>query len=150
MGLDASDFDPQTGELRVRGKGGKERIVYAAGGAAEALGAWMSARGGGDGPLLFHPINKGGRIERRRMSDQAVLYVLKRRGSQIAAKGFSPHDMRRTFIGDLLDAGADLAAVQRLAGHASVQTTARYDRRGERAKKRAASLLHVPYQSGPG
>ena len=146
--LNLSDFDPDTEELRVRGKGGKERMVYAAGGASEALSAWISLRGPEDGPL-FYPINKGGRIERRRMSDQAVLYVLKRRGEQIAAKGFSPHDMRRTFIGDLLDAGADLAAVQKLAGHANVRTTARYDRRGERAKKKAASLLHVPY-SGSG
>ena len=148
VGLNLSDFDPDTEELRVRGKGGKERIVYAAGGAAEAISAWISLRGHVDGPL-FYPVNKGGRVERRRMSDQAVLYVLKRRGEQIAAKGFSPHDMRRTFIGDLLDAGADLAAVQKLAGHANVQTTARYDRRGERAKRKAASLLHVPYAGGP-
>lgn len=137
VGLDLSDFDLETEELRVRGKGGKERLVYAAGGAAEAISAWTWFRGTEEGPL-FYPINKGGRIERRRMSDQAVLYVLKRRGKQIATKGFSPHDMRRTFIGDLLDAGADLAAVQKLAGHANVQTTARYDRRGERAKRRAA------------
>lgn len=149
VGLDLADYDKKTKELRVRGKGNKERLVYAEGGAAEALEAWVRKRTQREPKsALFHPIIKSGRIIRRRMTDQAVLYILRKRAEEIAARSFSPHDMRRTFISDLLDAGADLATVQKLAGHANVETTARYDRRGERAKKRAASLLHVPYDGG--
>ena len=145
VALDVSDYDREGSQLVVRtGKGNKGRISYAGAGANKAIERWLSFRSEAEGPL-FCPIIKGGRITIRRITDQAVLYILQRRAKETGAKTFSPHDIRRTFIGDLLDAGADIATVQHLAGHANVQTTARYDRRGEVAKKKAASLLHVPY-----
>ncbi len=146
VSLDMSDYLPATGALTIRhGKGDKARIVYLTGGAQGAMAAWTRLRGGEHGPL-FPPINKGGRVTARRMTDQAVLAMLQRRAVKAGVGHFSPHDLRRTFISDLLDAGADIATVQKLAGHSSVATTGRYDRRGEHAKQRAATLLHVPYQ----
>jgi len=144
-GLDLSDYDPVTGALTVRhGKRNKARITYLVNGAKHAMSDWLAIRGSEPGPL-FWPINKGGRLQPRRMTNQAIYNVLAKRGAQAGVKDLSPHDLRRTVISDLLDAGADIATVARLAGHASVTTTQRYDRRPEAAKAKAASLLHVPY-----
>ncbi|TET42525.1 MAG: site-specific integrase [Dehalococcoidia bacterium] len=61
-------------------------------------------------------------------------------------KNFNPHGLQRNFVSDLLEASADIAIVSKMAGHSNVQITARYDRRPEEAKRKAAELLHVPYQ----
>jgi integrase/recombinase XerD len=55
------------------------------------------------------------------------------------------HDFRRTFAGNLLDAGIDLATVQVLMGHSSPVTTSTYDRRGERVRRKAVQKLFAPY-----
>jgi integrase len=57
-------------------------------------------------------------------------------------KLFCPHDCRRSYITELLDS---IAVVQRLAGHASVNTTTRYDRSDDDARRRAAETQHVPF-----
>jgi integrase/recombinase XerD len=108
-------------------------------------------RGAGPGPLCG-PINKGGKLRLNEdgtpsgMTDQAVYNLLKKRAAQAGVPDFSPHDFRRTFVGDLLDRGVDLVTVQKLAGHAAVDTTGRYDRRPEAVKKQAAQKLHFPYR----
>ena len=144
VGLDLEDLDVESGALTVRGKGNKERRVFVSNGALDALRAWLTHRGEAPGPLVL-PVKKGGKIEHRRMTDAAVAERVQHLASKAGVASFSPHDLRRTFVGDLLDAGADIATVQQLVGHASPTTTSRYDRRGERARQRAAGLLHVPF-----
>ena len=149
VALDVANVDVDTGEVTVRGKGGRERLVHLTNGALQAVLDWLDVRGTAEGPLL-PPVLKGGRIQLgRRMTAQAVYERLRRLGAAAGVQAFSPHDLRRSFISDLLDQGADLSTVQQLAGHASVTTTQRYDRRGERTKRKAADLLHVPYAGPP-
>ncbi len=144
VSLDLRDYDPGNGRLLIKGKGNKERTAYPEDGAGDALADWLLVRGDAHG-ALFLPINKVGKITNRRLTNQAIYNLLRKRAAEACVKNFSPHDLRRTFVGDLLEAGADIATVARMAGHANVQTTARYDRRPEEAKRRAGRLLHVPY-----
>lgn len=143
--LALGDYDPANGRLVVRGKGNKERTAWLTGGAARALADWLTVRSDTAG-ALFVAVNKSGRITNyEHMTPKTIYKMLAKRASEAGVKTFSPHDMRRTFVSDLLDAGADITTVSKMAGHANVATTARYDRRPEEAKRKAASLLHVPY-----
>lgn len=85
-------------------------------------------------------------ITTAQLSDQAIYYILDRRRTQASVVPFTPHDLRRSFAGDLLDAGVDLVTVQKLMGHSNPQTTVGDDRRGEQTKRRAVQNLHVPYR----
>jgi integrase/recombinase XerD len=143
--LHVNNYQRETGQLKLTGKRNKQRTAYITNGAADAINDWLSIRGLHDGPL-FVPINKGGKLIPKPMTTQAIYNMLYKRAQEAGIKNFSPHDLRRTFISHLLDAGADIATVSKMAGHANIQTTARYDRRPEEAKKKAAQLLHVPYK----
>ena len=140
-----TDFDRETGALTVCGKGRKERTAYLDAGAREAIAVWLEYRGSERGPLLT-PITRSGNVLIRPLTAQAVRKALRRRSDAAGLREFTPHDLRRSFISHLLDRGADIATVQRMAGHAQVTTTARYDRRGEEAKQKASALLAVPFR----
>jgi site-specific recombinase XerD len=155
--LRLSDYDPEERTVRIRGKGNKERRVYAEGGADLLLASWLELRDEGEpAEPLFLPVRKDGEVrhtdahgeKKASLSDQAVYKMVKRRHREARIKEVSPHDFRKTFVGDLLDAIGDLSTVQKLAGHSDPATTARYDRRGERAMREAASHLHVPHYFG--
>ena len=142
VALNKADYKMEEKELLVRGKGNKQRAVPL-GHAAPAIQDWLSVRGDEEGPLFW---GLGNRNRGERLTDQAVYNMLRKRAKLAGVKNLSPHDFRRTFVGDLLDAGADMATVQKMAGHASPTTTSRYDRRGQKTRHQAASLLHIPYK----
>lgn len=142
VNLDLSDLNLCDDYVTVRGgKGRKDRVVYFPESAIAYLEAWSNTvRGIEPGPLLL-PVSKAKRVVWRRLSDQAVMTIMLKRGEAAGIEDFTPHDFRRTFAGDLLDAGVDIVTVQKLMGHADPATTAKYDRRGDAAKKRAVNLL---------
>lgn len=141
--LEIKDFLPSSGALEVRqGKGGKSRTVYLPEDAIAFVEDWLDVRGFTPGPLLC-PVRKGGEVQFRHMHPDAVLKIVRRRAELAGVKSFSPHDFRRTFCSDLLDAGVDIVTVQKLAGHASPVTSAKYDRRGEETKRRAVQSLSL-------
>jgi len=130
-GLDLADVDFSSRLLRVTGKGSRERIVPFGEAAAEALREYLPSRdalrhradpgpGRGNEPVFVNA--RGGRLTPRSMAR-----LLKRR---LRAAGLpeeiSPHALRHTFATHLLQAGADLRAIQELLGHASLSTTQKY------------------------
>ncbi len=142
------DVDASERSIRILGKGNKERQVYLAAGAMSRLDRWLAVRARVSG-ALFCPVNKAGRFRYRQnrlahMSGQAVSDLVLKRLLEAGEGRYTPHDFRRTFIGDLLDSGVDLAITQSLVGHASPATTARYDRRPSRRRRDAVDRLQVP------
>lgn len=145
--LRLDDYDRVNQTLLVRGKGNHERELPLNNDVRAALADWLEVRGDQAG-TIFCPVNKSGKVTiTGRLSPQSIYNAVLRRAGQAGVKHLSTHDFRRTFVGDLLDAGADISTVQKLVGHANVTTTQRYDRRGEESKREAVKLLHVPYKA---
>jgi len=131
VGLDVRDVDVQTGDVRVWGKGGKERIVPLPAAARDAMAAWLAhrRREGVLGEPLFVSLPRGARLPARphRLGERDVRRVL---GAVAARAGVlervHPHRLRHSYATHLLEMGADLREIQELLGHASLSTTQKY------------------------
>jgi integrase/recombinase XerC len=119
-GLDLDDVDRAGRTVRVLGKGRKERIVPYGEQAARALEAYLGPRAEARGPVFAN--RRGGRLTVR------AIHAIVRRCARAAGitRRVSPHTLRHTFATHLLDAGADLRAIQEFLGHSRLSTTQRY------------------------
>jgi integrase/recombinase XerD len=130
VGLAVDDVSPREepdhDQVRLRGKGGRSRIVPLGRFARGALDAYMvrarpqiAAHGRGTPALFLNA--RGGRLTR-----QGAWEVLQAAAERAGLSGVSPHMLRHSFATHLLDGGADVRVVQELLGHASVTTTQVY------------------------
>jgi site-specific recombinase XerD len=143
VGLDLGDINFTDGSILVRhGKGNKTRVVYLTAVGVDHLRSWIENLG--SSTPLFIALSKSGKPLDRRLSNQTILTILNKRAKQAGIEvDFSCHDFRRTFISELLDGGVDITTVQKMAGHSSIETTSRYDRRGNATMKKAVSILDL-------
>ncbi len=130
--------------ISVIGKCNKERLVGAPPVVFVRLKKWLDIRGTAGAENLFVCINKYNQILHDKiMSSSSLTFMLKERAKEIEMSAFSPHDLRRTFATRLLDSGADLSIVKEAMGHASVQTTLRYDKRGIEKVKKFTRMISI-------
>ncbi len=116
VALDLADYDMEAGELVARSAGsGRTRRFRANPDARNALERWIGQRGRAPGPL-FNPVNKGGRVEPRRLSEQAIYIACQKRAAAAGLPPTSPEDLRRA------ETDPARIAVSRLAEGASSPT----------------------------
>ncbi|MGI8313162.1 tyrosine-type recombinase/integrase [Saccharopolyspora hattusasensis] len=122
LDLDDVAITARTGSIRLHGKGDEVHDVPLPAVARERLSAWIAERGNQPGPLWTG--------QRGRLTISGITQVVLAVGEAAGIKGLRPHRLRHTYGTRLRQGGADVAQVQALLGHASVETSARYFRAG--------------------
>lgn len=128
--LNRGEIDLKRGELSIRGKGGKIRLVFLSGDSCKNIQDYLAKRSDAD-EALFIRIPRGLKFNTGsdlRLTPRSVQRVIKKYSIRagIVGKKISPHTLRHSFATDLLRNGADIRSVQAMLGHASVTTTQIY------------------------
>ena len=160
VSLDVRDIDLHRGEVRVMGKGSKERIIPIPEKARQVLEVWLDVRRrpGVLAEPLFNVLRRNKEREITRLAARDVRRVLDRRAKRGGLDDHvHPHRLRHSYATHLLDMGADLREIQELLGHASLSTTQKYTavsvehlrRVYESAHPRARAEATASGESGP-
>ena len=142
-GLDLDEIDFGRAQVRVLGKGSRERIVPMGEPATDALRTYLAKarsaliRDGSPPAALFYN-QRGKRIGQRDVRALVTKYARE----AIPGGKVSPHTFRHTFATHLLEGGADLRAVQELLGHIDLRTTQIYTRVSQERLRRVYELTH--------
>ncbi len=126
------------GQLRVRGKGNKERIVPLNHEVRQALAAWLAVRAERPDNDAYEEVFLG---QRGPLSAHGVEVLVTKYARRAGLPALRPHALRHSFAKHLLDAGEDLVTVQVLLGHSNLNTTARYTQPGARDLEEAVARL---------
>jgi len=145
-GINLADVDIVSEQVKVRGKGRKERLLPLGSFAVDALRRYLPVReerlagrrkGGRGEPAVFLAVRG------TRLSPRGVQYVVRKFFDAIGGNaGLKVHSLRHSFATHLLDAGADLRAVQELLGHASLSTTQVYTHTSVKRLKKVYEQAH--------
>lgn len=128
--LDRDKIDINRGEISVRGKGGKIRVVFLSDDAKDVLNHYLDKRPDADEALFIRiPRSKNfSKDSDLRLTPRSIQRIVEKHAIKagIVGKNVSPHSLRHTMATDLLRNGADIRSVQSLLGHSSVTTTQIY------------------------
>ncbi len=141
VGLNIDQIDTSSGEIRVRGKGAKERMVLTGEPSVRALNAYLAQ---GRRQLLGNKKNNAVFVNRfgNRLAARAVQKILAKYAAASIDKRVHPHLLRHTFATHLLDGGADLRVVQELLGHAQLASTQVYTHVSQSQAKKIYLAAH--------
>ena len=139
--LQVEDINWKESAFTVIGKGNKQAKCFMPAQTITAIQSWLNVRGEHSG-YLFSRILKNGVILDAPITGQGITYILKKRGSAAQVDAFAPHDTRRTFATRMFESGADALIVQAAMRHSNLDTTRRYDFRGEKKLKEVSQSIN--------
>jgi len=141
VNLNVEDINLVTNEILIKGKNNKHRTTVINDNSMKLIKNYMKVRGNITAGTLFSRCRKGGKFTGESISTQAVYNIVCGTATELGLPKMSCHDYRRSFCTDLLENGTDLFTVSKLMGHADINTTRTYDKRGSGVKDAASAGL---------